>query len=242
MDNISGPLFRAEVIEARKQRVEGEIVLAQPVRTHVLAFLLFGLIALIVVWLTQGSYTRTETARGILQTSDASAKIVAIRPGQVAELLVQEGAFVRAGKRLVTIRTEQADDAGESTIGVSLAALETQRLLAGQQEVAAGRRAGSERARLAATLAGLVQQRADLAGQVALQEEAVASASDLLTGSTVCSKAASSAASRWSGAGKPGSPRGNNWPSCINNAICSRRRAGRLRRPCLGSPPMPTAK
>lgn len=154
-------------------------MLSQPVRAHVLVLLLFGLITLIGAWLALGTYTRTETARGILVTSDASAKMVAIRPGQVVELLVREGDMVRAGQRLATIRTEQADDVGGSTIGDSLAALEAQRLLAGQQEGAAGRRADSERARLNATLAGLAQQRTDIGAQIAMQEEAVASARDM---------------------------------------------------------------
>ncbi|MDQ8756913.1 HlyD family efflux transporter periplasmic adaptor subunit [Sphingosinicella sp. LHD-64] len=171
-------LFRSEVEQARR-RIEGEIVLAEPVRVYVLVSLIFGIVIAIGLWLALGTYTRTETARGILATKAASAKIIAIRPGQVTELLVSEGDVVRVGQRLATIRTEQTDEAGDSAIGESLTAIESQRLLAEQQVRLAGRRADSDRARLAATLAGLVQQRANLAGQIALQEEAVASARDL---------------------------------------------------------------
>lgn len=160
-------------------RVEGEIVLAQPVRAQILVLLLFGIIVLLALWVTLGSYTRSETARGILVTGSASTKIVAMRPGQVAELLVREGDYVRAGQRLATIRTEQSGEGGDSAIGESLAAIESQRALTDEQVLVAGRRAASDRARLAATLAGLRQQRADMTGQIALAEEAAASARDM---------------------------------------------------------------
>ena len=172
-------LFRRESTEPGKARVYGEIVLTQPIRIHYLVAGLFTIILIAALWITFGTYSRTETARGILATKAASAKIVAIRPGQVTELLVSEGDIVRAGQRLATVRTEQADEAGGSAVGDSLTAIESQRLLAQQQVRLANRRADSERARLAATLAGLTQQRADLAAQIALQEEAVASARDM---------------------------------------------------------------
>ena len=172
-------LFRREALETRQARVHGEIVLTSPVRTHYLVAAIFAMVALAALWVSVGTYARTETARGILATKAASAKVVAIRAGQVTELLADEGDFVRAGQVLATVRTEQADERGASAISESLSAIESQRRLAEQQVQVAGRRAESERAGLAATLAGLEQQRSDLSGQIALQEEAVASARDM---------------------------------------------------------------
>ena len=179
MDGPVGPLFRPEVIEARKERLQGEIVLTQPVRTQVLVLLLFTLVAAAGVWLASGTFTRTETVRGILVTERPSAKIVALRPGQVTGLLVAEGDLVRAGQRLAIIRTEQADEAGASPIGDGLTALESQLVLTEQQVGLARRRAASDRARLSAVLSGIGRQRGELAGQQALQQEAVASARDM---------------------------------------------------------------
>jgi membrane fusion protein len=173
-------LFRPEAVEARQQRVLGEIVLTQPVRSRLLVILLFGIIATLALWVTLGTYTRTEAARGILVTDDPSAKVVAIRPGVVTGLAVREGQLVRAGQKIATVRVEQGSESGGSAVADSLGALETQRGLTRDQVRLAGERAAGERARVAATLAGLTQQRADLAGQIALQEEAVASAKDLL--------------------------------------------------------------
>jgi membrane fusion protein len=172
-------LFRPEVAEARRVRVEGEIVLTQPVRTKILVLLLFGAIALIAAWIALGQYSRTETARGILVTRQASAKIVAIRPGQVAQLLVREGQRVAAGQRIALVRVEQANEAGGSAVADGLGAIEAQRRLTGEQARLAGERAGAERARLAAMLSGLRQQRTDLAAQIAIQREAVSSAQSM---------------------------------------------------------------
>jgi membrane fusion protein len=172
------PLFRDEVLEAKRTRLEGEIVLTQPLQVQGLVWLLFALIAALGAWISLGQYSRTETARGILVTDEGSAKIVAMRPGQVTELLVKEGDLVQAGQRLASIRVEQTGESGGSAVGESLAAVEAQRGLAERQVRLAGRRAESERLRVAATLAGLRQQRADLAGQIELQRQVVASAQE----------------------------------------------------------------
>jgi membrane fusion protein len=176
----SSSLFRPEALEARQQRVLGEIVLTQPVRTQMLVLLLAGIIAMTALWVTLGTYTRTETARGILVTDDASAKVVAIRPGVLTELSVREGQLVRAGQKIATVRVEQGSETGGSAVADSLGALEVQRGLTRDQIRLAAERAAGERARVAATVSGLAQQRSDLSGQIALQEEAVASAKDLL--------------------------------------------------------------
>lgn len=173
------PLFRPEVAESRKNRLHGEIILAQPVRSQVLAGLLFLLIALIGFWIALGNYTRTETAPGILVTDAASAKIVAIRPGQIVELNVKEGDLVQYGQRLATIRVEQSNEAGGSAVAESLAALDIQQSLVEQQIALAGQRAAAERSRLTATLSGISQQSIDLKAQIDLQQQVVASAQDM---------------------------------------------------------------
>ena len=101
-----------------------------PVRTQYLVAALVAIIVLVGIWVTLGTYARTETARGILTTKAASAKVVAMRAGQVTELFAGEGDVVRAGQLLARVRTEQADEAGGSTISDSLAAIESQRRLA----------------------------------------------------------------------------------------------------------------
>lgn len=175
MNAPENPLFREEALQARRQRVHGEIVLTQPVRTQMLVLLLFVVVAAMAAWVVFGTYTRTEAARGILVTDIPSAKIIAIRPGRITELLVHDGDFVRPGQRLASIRIEQNNEAGRSSIAESLGAIEAQRGLAERQAHLAVERGASERAHLAAALAGLEQQRSDLSAQIALQDQVVTS-------------------------------------------------------------------
>lgn len=176
---LTGELFRSEAIEARRMRVEGEIVLAQPPRVRYAALGIAFFILLLVAWLALSSYSRTESARGYLTTRSASAKVVALRPGQIAELFVAEGDVVQQGQRLATIRTEERDGGGASAIANSLEAIAGQRALSERQVRLAQERAESERARLSATISGLDQQDADLRAQIELQGQAVASARNM---------------------------------------------------------------
>lgn len=180
MNDAQQPLFRPEVAEAKAHRLHGEVVLTQPVGTRALILLLVAIIGLVGAWIVLGEYTRTETARGILVTEAPSAKVMAIRPGIVTDLSVASGDLVAAGEQLAVVRVEQASGEGASAIGESLAAIQAQRGLAERQQALAGVRARSESARLSATLGGIAGQRADLAAQIALQEQVVASNEDIL--------------------------------------------------------------
>lgn len=173
------PLFRPEVTEARKQRVLGEIMLGQPVGTQALVLLIVGIIAALAAWVMLGTYTRTETARGILVTDLPTAKIVAQRPGVIASMPVREGDRVRAGQLLAIVRTEPSREQGGSNIADRLSAVSQQRRLADDQVRIAGLRASSERSRISAIIAGLRQQQSDLAGQISLQRQVVESSQEI---------------------------------------------------------------
>ena len=73
--HLSGPnlagdgLFRTEAVAARKVRLEGEVILAAPVRSSLLALLLLAVAIAAAAWVGLGRYTRSEVARGILVTT-----------------------------------------------------------------------------------------------------------------------------------------------------------------------------
>lgn len=177
--NSVNSIFRPEVIEAHKERLEGEVILAQPVRAHVLTSFLVAIVALLVAWIVLGTYTRSEVAAGILVTDEPSAKVLAVKSGRVADLLVREGEHVRAGQKLATIVVEHVDETGGSAVAATLSALDVQRTLAEQQALLAGQRAEAERARLTAVINGIRRQQSDLSDQIRLQEQVVASAQDV---------------------------------------------------------------
>jgi membrane fusion protein len=134
----------------------------------------------LTAWVILGTYTRTQIAHGLLVTDRASAKVIAVRTGLLTELAVREGQFVERGQRLATVQVEQPSGTGRSAATEILSALQTQHGLNQDQIRLAGARAATERARLSANLAGLRQQRSDLARQMTLQDETISSARDLL--------------------------------------------------------------
>ncbi len=168
-------LFRQEVVDGRASRLHGEIILAHSNRAMWITGLLAATMVAASLWLTTGSYARTETARGVLVTTSGSAKVFALRPGVVSALMVMEGDLVRAGQKVAIVINEQPNAAGGNFSAEGKGALVAQEAIAGQQMGLSGMRASNEQRRLAATLDGLAGQRTSVAQQAALQAQIVAS-------------------------------------------------------------------
>ena len=177
--NTQSDLFRAEVFAARRMRLEGEVVLSRPLGAHVVVTLLTCVAVALATWVATGHYARIEPVKGILVT-DADAKIIALRPGIVVRLTAREGRSVRRGEVLATVQVEQPYAEGARASQEELAAVRMQQQLAAQQLGSNSDRARSERAGLAAAIANDRQQRADLAGQIAIQHQLVRSLQQIL--------------------------------------------------------------
>lgn len=175
------PLFRQEAIEARRVRLDGEILLVQPFRSHAAATLLFAAVAFMGIWIALGSYARTESAKGMLVTDSGTTKMMGLRPGVITGLAVVEGQHVRKGQPLATVQVDQDYAAGSRTTAESLKSVAEQRVQADRQEASAGERGRSERAGLIASIASDRGQRADVEAQIAIQQQLVSSLRDTLT-------------------------------------------------------------
>jgi len=168
-------LFRQEVIEGRKDRLHGEVVISQSTSNRVLSIVLFVTIAIAAVWLTTGTYARIETVPGILVTDVASARVVSQQSGTVAELAVAEGLRVEKGDPLLVVNLERQAATGGAVAERGLGAIDARRQLSEAQVLLARQRAEAERNRLASVVASAEQQAASLRNQIALQEKTVAS-------------------------------------------------------------------
>nr|WP_281501048.1 HlyD family efflux transporter periplasmic adaptor subunit [Erythrobacter sp. F6033] len=168
-------LFRKEVVEASQDRLHGEVVFTQPLSTKLFAGVLFIIIAIGVVWVNVGSYARVETVPGILVTDVPSAKVVARQSGVIAEMQVSEGQIVKQGERLLVINSDRQTEAGGDVASRSIGALTARQQLSEAQVAMASGRAAAERTRLQSVIASAEDQARNLTGQIALQEEVVAS-------------------------------------------------------------------
>ena len=163
------------MLEQRSDRLDGEGVFTQPLSTKLFAGALFGIVAITAVWVSVGTYARIETVPGMLVTNVASAKVVALQPGVVSELPVQEGQLVKKGDRLLVINSDREAAGGGDVAGRGLDALASRQQLAETQVGMASGMAGAERSRLATLISSAEQQALDLKDQIALQEQLVAS-------------------------------------------------------------------
>ena len=168
-------LFRPEAIEHRARRLHGEVVLSQPMSTRAVVAVLAAVMVAIGVWLALGNFARTETARGTLVTIKPSTKVVATAPGVVTDLLVSEGTRVKKGDRLAALMLERRAEDGRGFAGESLEALRARMIIAQSQVRLEGVRLTAEQTRLTTAITSAQTEARQLADQIALQQDMVAS-------------------------------------------------------------------
>lgn len=176
---MSTALFRAEVMASQTDRLYGEVVLSQSVPTRILTAGIVGIVAAAGLFIGLGSYSRIETAKGVVVPTGQSSKVFALRPGVISTLLVREGDAVAAGQKLAIVSSDQPAEDGVRYTEEGVAALGAQEGLARDRIALADDNAAQQRARLGASLDGLVQQQANLSRQLALQAQLVASSRNL---------------------------------------------------------------
>lgn len=169
-------LFRAEAVEHRRQRLEGDIVLTRSVSLWVMTTLLAAVAVTLVLWVTLGQYRRTETVPGEVLPTGNFSKVFADRPGRILWVGVQEGQQVQQGQAIATIQIEQALAGGLSPNAERLASFSSQARLIRAQRSYENDRAAGERSRLVELIAGLNKECSTMSDQLALQRQTVESA------------------------------------------------------------------
>lgn len=102
----SGTLFRQEVLEPDRPWIGG-VRLVVPIATRLWLTAASALIAVVVLWLTLGHYTRREHVAGEVVPSAGLLQITARAPATVDRVLVLEGERVKAGQVLATVSAER---------------------------------------------------------------------------------------------------------------------------------------
>ncbi len=178
---VSGaPLFRQEVMEARRGEWLGSIIIAAPLSRWVLTLLAVALAAAILLFLVFGHYTRRETVAGQLVPSAGLLNIVAPSAGTLSKLHVHDGQRVKAGDVLLELSSDQDSAALGDTHVLVGQQLDAQRArlqadLANQQQLAQ-----QQAEALRGKLALLQAQLAQIAGQQAIVRQQVTSNQHLL--------------------------------------------------------------
>ncbi|MEO8280174.1 MAG: HlyD family efflux transporter periplasmic adaptor subunit [Ideonella sp.] len=101
------PLFRSEVIEARRSQWMGTVLLTPRISHRVFAVLALLAVAAMAALLILGSYTRKASVTGWLVPEQGLVQIFAPQQGVVTEVFHQEGEQVKAGEQLLALSAER---------------------------------------------------------------------------------------------------------------------------------------
>jgi membrane fusion protein len=101
-------LFRQEALDSNRDKLLGEVVLAQPFSISVLTAVTVLIALAIVAFACWGEYTRKAHVNGYLAPSKGLIKIYAPEPGTLVEKHVHEGQSVKRGDMLFVLSTERS--------------------------------------------------------------------------------------------------------------------------------------
>lgn len=106
-------MFRKEVAKANQQRLYGRVSLTQPTSLYASAILIFVAFVVIVIYLSQASFSRKEIAKGYLLPGKGVVKVFTHRSGVIDKLYVEEGKTVQQGDDLLKIKNSKNLATGE---------------------------------------------------------------------------------------------------------------------------------
>ena len=173
-------LFRKEVLENKRHRLEGAVSLVQPPLFKTLAVMLVVVVVISLIFLSLGKYTRKERVAGVIEPNTGILRLRAPQTGVIAEILVKEGQYVEQGAPLLRIasakHSKQALELNQSLLNqytFQLTSLE-QRIIKQQRqnELALTELAG-KKASAQARLRELEAQSGTFAQRLALNEQMV---------------------------------------------------------------------
>ena len=172
-------LFRQEVFDTKKRRLEGAVVLRYPVRLHVAVAGLLFIFGAIILWLVLGSYARVVNAPGILVTSSPSAALHSPSAGVVKSLNVAEGSTVAKGAILALISVDRDIAKGQGTASLTLETINARLAINEQRRALAKAQFEAQVSQLQSARAAAGSEVHELDNQLSLQREIVASNDDM---------------------------------------------------------------
>lgn len=101
------PLYLDEAVKAQNERLEGNVLLLRPVGHTIFAGFFLIVIAVLILFVSFGSYTRKATVVGSLKPTEGITKIYADGTGIVSEIFVNAGDVVKKGQPIVRLNRDQ---------------------------------------------------------------------------------------------------------------------------------------
>ncbi len=96
-------LFRANAVKQQSARLDGDVIVAQPLSSTLLTAMLLAVVLALLIFLSLASFNRKETVSGYLKPDMGLAKVLPPRSGVIRQLYVADGQQVKAGDHLALI-------------------------------------------------------------------------------------------------------------------------------------------
>jgi membrane fusion protein len=120
-------LFRQEVLDARREKALGDVLLVQPVSASVYTLIAVGLAAVLIAFTFWGEYTRKAHVSGYLVPTSGLIKVYSRETGTIVDKRVVEGQRVSKGDILFVVSMERRSSASVDTQAAAMAQLEQRR-------------------------------------------------------------------------------------------------------------------
>lgn len=165
-------LFRKEVLDHKRRKLHGEVIIVQPVSFFLITVVFFVITLVIVGFLANGNYKRKETVIGYIAPERGLSVIRADQGGRLTQVFVSEGDIVPAGTPLFEARVDVETQNG--LIGVRrLESTDVRLSELQEQEAGINTRYTGERARLNAQQQSFIAELSGLRRRRDLQEKSV---------------------------------------------------------------------
>lgn len=105
---VAHKLFRAEAVEAKRETLIGEVVVANPLSVSLLTAIGVAFVLALGAFLYWGEYTRKSHVKGYLVPTQGLIKVYPPQTGIIVEQHIEEGQFVEQGEQLLVISTERS--------------------------------------------------------------------------------------------------------------------------------------
>jgi len=120
-------LFRQEVIDARREKALGDVLLVQPLSIGVLTLIAMGLAAGLIAFTFWGEYTRKAHVSGYLVPTTGLIKVYSRENGTIVDKRVVEGQRVSKGDVLFVVSMERRSSGSVDIQADAMAQLEQRR-------------------------------------------------------------------------------------------------------------------
>ena len=157
---MASMLYRQEVIDAARDRLEGTVIAATPPRASTYLTIALGVLIAIAMLLIFGDFAARIRVTGVVAYSGGVARVYPPSSVEIRTLDVREGDMVPAGAPLATVSVTQGRDAGGDGMGSQIAEL-------ARQDAELERQLELARSSMVIDTGALEQQRTGLAGSVA---------------------------------------------------------------------------